>query len=104
MRDPEGNFAPGSMIYFVLHEPDDSGEKGAKLIDYVAENSYCMTMAVSLGQIKTLVECPYSMTHAAIPDEAKKERGMMPGGCRLSIGLEDPKDIIADLKEALDAI
>lgn len=104
MRDPDGEFAAGSMIYFVLHEPEGTGEKGAKLIDHVAENSYCITMAVSLGQIKTLIECPYSMTHAAIPDEAKRERGMMPGGCRLSIGLEDPKDIIKDLGEALDAI
>jgi methionine-gamma-lyase len=104
MRDLDGNFAPGSMIYFVLHEPGGTGEKGATLIDYIADNSYCMTMAVSLGQIKTLIECPYSMTHAAIPDEDKKARGMVPGGCRMSIGLEDPKDIIKDLSEALDAI
>jgi hypothetical protein len=42
------------------------------------------------------------MTHAAIPDEEKIRCGMQPGGIRLSLGLEDWHDIIADLEDALD--
>jgi cystathionine beta-lyase/cystathionine gamma-synthase len=104
MRDTSGNFAPGSMISFTVKDAVGSGAKGERLIDWIAENAYTITLAVSLGQIKTLIECPYSMTHAAIPDAEKRERGMMPGACRLSIGLEDWHDIIADLGDALEAI
>ncbi|HMQ16179.1 MAG TPA: PLP-dependent transferase, partial [Phycisphaerae bacterium] len=67
-------------------------------------NSYCITLAVSLGQVKTLIECPYSMTHAALPEEAKRQRGIVPGGIRLSVGLEDWHDLVADLRAALDAV
>jgi cystathionine beta-lyase/cystathionine gamma-synthase len=104
MRDEGGMFAPGSMIYFVVRDKSGTGEKGARFIDHVAEHSYCMTMAVSLGQIKTLIECPYSMTHAAMPEDVKRRRGMVPGGMRLSVGLENPEDLISELKEALEAI
>jgi cystathionine beta-lyase/cystathionine gamma-synthase len=44
------------------------------------------------------------MTHAAIPVERQAAMGIDPGGIRLSIGLEDPADIIADLAAALDQI
>ena len=104
MVNEHGEFSPGSMMYFVVKEDDGSGRNGEQLIDWVAENSYCITLAVSLGQIKTLIECPYSMTHQMMPDEEKRERGMLPGGCRISVGLEDSSDLIADLSDALDSI
>ena len=97
MVDPRGRFAPGSMLWFELH----SAESGAKLIDWIAENAYSVTLAVSLGQIKTLIEHPYSMTHSALSDRDKAEGGVHPGGVRLSVGLEDADDIIADLDAAL---
>lgn len=103
MRDENGNFAPGSMVYFVLRGETEDGARGAALMDWVARESYCITLAVSLGQIKTLIECPYSMTHAAVPAEVKIERGVRPGGIRLSVGLEDRHDIVADLSAALSA-
>lgn len=62
-----------------------------------------VTLAVSLGQIKTLIEHPFSMTHSA-PDEQKRAFGMHPEGVRLSIGLEDWHDIIRDLELALEKV
>jgi cystathionine beta-lyase/cystathionine gamma-synthase len=104
MRDHRGKFAPGSMIYFVIKDPDDSGEATERFIDWAAENAYTLTLAVSLGQIKTLIEAPYSMTHSAVPESERRSRGLVPGGVRLSIGLEDWQDIIADLQGALEQV
>jgi cystathionine beta-lyase/cystathionine gamma-synthase len=90
------------MLYFVLKgEPKEALARGKRLINYIGKNSYCVTLAVSLGQIKTLIEHPGSMTHAAIPAAHQVAAGIDPGGIRLSVGIEDADDIIRDLKEAL---
>ena len=104
MVDYRGRFAPGSIIYFTLRGPDGGNRTAEAFIDYIAERSYSITMAVSLGQIRTLIENPYSMTHAALPEEEKRARGIEPGGIRLSVGLEDWQDIIDDLAEALEHV
>lgn len=104
MRDERGNFAPGSMVYFVLKDPGEDGQAGLRLADWIARNAYCITLAVSLGQIKTLIECPYSMTHSAMSPEERRLRGLTPGGLRLSVGLEDWHDLVADLDAAFAAI
>lgn len=99
MRDFEGNPAPGSLIYFVLKgSAKDAYERGKALVDDVARNAYTLTLAVSLGQIRTLIEMPSSMTHAVVPEEAKAGGGIDPGGIRLSVGIESPEDIIRDLE------
>ncbi len=102
----DGKFAPGSLLYFELKGsdgPEASGaaETASRFVDYIAEHSYTITLAVSLGQIKTLIENPFSMTHATVPEEEKIQSGLRPGGIRLSLGLEDWHDIIADLEAAL---
>lgn len=102
MVDENGNFAPGSMIYFVLKQRSPTDNPGERLVDWIAQNAYCITLAVSLGQIKSLIECPYSMTHAAVPPEAKAAEGLVPGGIRLSVGLEDWHDLTAELSTALE--
>ncbi|NOX59310.1 MAG: cystathionine gamma-lyase [Planctomycetes bacterium] len=104
MFDDRGRFAPGSMVYFMLDDPQNNGEPAARFIDWAADNAYCLTLAVSLGQIKTLIEAPYSMTHAAMPEEEKRALGLMPGGIRISVGLEDWHDIIADLETAMSQV
>lgn len=104
MTDYHGKFAPGSMLYFSLRDPLGNNQVAEAFIDHIAEHSYTITLAVSLGQIKTLIENPYSMTHAALPEEEKLSRGIEPGGIRLSVGLEDRQDIIEDLRQALDAV
>ncbi len=106
MRNYEGAFAPGTLMYFTLKSdsPQDSRDRGEKVINYVADNAYAITLAVSLGHTRTLIEHPGSMTHSAIPAEEQVQRGMDPGGIRLSIGIERPEDIIQDLDEALSQI
>ena len=102
MVDPDGNFAPGILIYFVLKgEPEAARARGATVIDHVAKEALAITLAVSLGQVRTLIEHPSSMTHAPIPVEDQIRGEIDPGGIRLSIGLEDPADIIGDLEKAL---
>lgn len=100
--DPKGRFAPGTLMYFELKDPPGKGEPGAKLIDWIAGNAYSITLAVSLGQVKTLIEHPFSMTHSAMPEHEKVGSGVDPGGIRLSVGLEDPDDLIADLEAAIE--
>jgi len=75
-----------------------------RFIDYVADHAYSVTLAVSLGQLRTPIEEPYTMTHSAPPEEVKRRRGMEPGGIRLSVGLEDWHDIIEDLQAAFERI
>jgi methionine-gamma-lyase len=101
----DGLFAPGSMIYFVLKGDKGSANTAAeRFVDFIAKNAYSITLAVSLGQVRTLIEEPFFMTHAALPDEVKRARGLEPGGIRLSIGLEDWHDLMEDLREALESI
>ena len=104
MRDYDGNFAPGAMIYFVMkgNSPADSLKRAGRFINHIAKNAYCITLAVSLGNIRTLIEHPGSMTHSAIPPEEQLAKGLNPGGIRLAIGLEKPEDIIRDLVRSLD--
>lgn len=101
MRSYDGKFAPGSMLYFQLKEENGGNEAAEKFIDFIAEHAYTITLAVSLGQIRTLIENPFSMTHSALPVEQKVAKGIEPGGIRLSLGLEDWHDIIGDLDAAL---
>lgn len=65
MTDFNGNFAPGSLIYFVLKGEGaaESKDKAKKFMNYAAKNAYTMTLAVSLGHTRTLIEHPASMTH-----------------------------------------
>ena len=106
MRDFDGNFAPGSLIYFVLKgsTPEESKEFGRRFMNYAAKNAYTMTLAVSLGHTRSLIEHPASMTHSMVPLEKLMESGIDPGGIRLAIGLENVNDILSDLKDCLKSI
>ena len=57
-------------------------------------------LAVSLGSVESLIELPYYMTHAELPVEERNKVGITPQLVRLSVGLEDPEDLIADLEQA----
>src|SRR5262249_19253835 len=58
------------------------------------------SLAENLGAVETLITHPASMTHADIPREQREALGISEGLVRLSVGLEDPADIIADLEQA----
>jgi len=99
----DGKFAPGSLLYFILKDAPGSSRAADRLVDFVAQYAYTITLAVSLGQLKTLIENPYSMTHFNLPPEEKARCGIHPAGIRLSVGLEDWHDILDDLRDALEA-
>ncbi len=60
-----------------------------------------MTLAVSLGNVDTLIQHPASMTHVCVPREERLATGLTDGLVRLSVGIEDPQDIIEDLNQAM---
>jgi len=104
MQNYDGNFSPSNIIYFRLKDASHSHEKAATFVDHIAQHAYTITLAVSLGQIKTLIESPFTMTHSALPEDEKERHGVDSGGIRLAVGLEDRADIIHDLDEALLAV
>lgn len=87
----------GSMISFELKGGHSAGEK-------MMNNVNLATLAVSLGDVDTLIQHPASMTHAPVPREERLKAGITDGLVRISIGIEDLDDIIADLDSALAKI
>jgi len=101
MRSTLGTFAPGTLLYFETREEGEEPVRARNLINWAAEHAYCITLAVSLGNIRTLIEAPGIMTHAALPSEAQRAARIAPNGIRLSFGLEKAEDIICDLEAGL---
>ena len=62
-----------------------------------------MTLAESLGGVESLIELPAAMTHASVPPEVRESIGIRDGLVRLSVGLEDQDDLLADLEHAFEA-
>ena len=62
------------------------------------------SLAESLGAVETMITHPATMTHADVPKDERLARGLTDGLVRLSVGIEDNEDIIADLNQALDKI
>jgi cystathionine gamma-lyase len=65
------------------------------------ERCHLFTLAESLGGVESLIEHPGLMTHASIPAERRQQIGIADGLVRLSVGVEDVRDLIGDLKHAL---
>lgn len=87
--------APGSTFSFEV----DGGEAEAFR---VLNRLRIARLAVSLGGTETLMEHPGTMTHADVPPEHREEIGITPGLIRISVGVEHPEDVIADLAQALE--
>lgn len=68
------------------------------------ENCHLFTLAESLGGVESLVDHPGIMTHASVPPEVRKSLGISDSLVRLSVGVEDVKDLRTDLEHALGAI
>ncbi len=92
-KTPNGEVIFGNMISI------DVGTIEAR--DRFLERLDVFTLAESLGGVESLVCVPYDMTHAAIPVKAKLEMGITETLIRLSIGIEDVRDLKADLQNAL---
>lgn len=85
----------GGMISFTL--------KGNKMEDAhkIVKDVKLFVLAESLGGVESLIGHPATMTHASIPKEEREKTGVVDSLIRLSVGIEDAEDIIADLKQAL---
>ncbi|HYI13719.1 MAG TPA: cystathionine gamma-synthase [Thermoanaerobaculia bacterium] len=86
----------GSMISFDLGSFDNA----KKFLDRVR----LCSLAESLGGVETLISHPESMTHGSVPVEMRQRLGITPGLVRLSVGIEDVEDLIADLENAFDGV
>ena len=87
----------GGMVSF---EVKGGRPAGVKLVNSL----HMVTVAVSLGAAETLIAHPASMTHSTYSEEELAASGIAAGLIRLSVGLENADDIIADLKQALDQL
>jgi cystathionine beta-lyase/cystathionine gamma-synthase len=86
----------GAMLSFDL----GSLEAARRLLDHV---KLC-SLAESLGGVETLISHPATMTHASIPPDVRQRTGITDGLVRISVGIEDAEDLIADLDAALAAV
>ena len=84
----------GGMVSVVLR----GGETRARRM---LERCQLFTLAESLGGVESLIEHPGLMTHASIPAEQRRRLGIDDGLVRLSVGIEDVADLIADLDQAM---
>lgn len=94
---PNGMRGPGGIVSF-----------GIKA-DFEQVKSFAMAtelfvLAESLGGVESLINHPASMTHASIPREIREPRGVGDGLIRLSVGLEDVDDLVADLEQAFEVM
>lgn len=88
----------GGIISFSL--VNDNNEAAVELVS----NTQLFKLAESLGGIKSLISHPANMTHKSIPAEKRRAAGVSDSLIRLSIGLEEAEDLIADLASVLDTI
>jgi cystathionine gamma-lyase len=97
MRDPHGHSAFGGMITIEL--------KGglAQARDFL-ERCEVFALAESLGGVESLIEHPASMTHSSVPHAERDALGISDALCRLSVGIEDVRDLQADLTSALKGL
>ncbi|HEY1727687.1 MAG TPA: cystathionine gamma-synthase [Candidatus Baltobacteraceae bacterium] len=84
----------GGMLSFVLRGPQERAH------DFVRRLKF-FSLAESLGGVESLISIPARMTHGSIPKEDRERRGVTDGLIRLSVGIEDADDLVADLDHAL---
>jgi len=85
----------GGMMSFTLK--NDSVSVAMKLLS----STHIITLAESLGGVESLINHPASMTHASIPREERIKNGLSDHLIRISVGIEDSDDLIADLEQAI---
>lgn len=87
----------GAVLSFVLDGGRDDGVAFVQALDRI-------TLAENLGQAETLISHPATMTHKDLPRDRRLELGIPDGMLRISVGYEDPGDLIADLEQGFEAI
>jgi len=84
----------GAMLSFDLHG-------GVPAVRAFVDGLACFTLAESLGGVESLIAHPASMTHAAMPEQARRLAGIGDGLLRVSVGIEDGRDLLADIDAGL---
>jgi cystathionine gamma-synthase len=87
----------GAMLSFDL-------AGGEPAVAVFLQGLQCFTLAESLGGVESLLAHPASMTHAGMEESARLRAGIGPGLLRMSVGIEDAADLIADLHAGLDRV
>lgn len=85
----------GAMLTFEL--------ESAQLAKHILKYTKLIPFAESLGGVETLLTYPCTQTHADVPEEVRIANGITDKVLRMSVGIEDSRDLIADLKEAIDS-
>jgi cystathionine gamma-synthase len=85
----------GAMLSFEL-------QGGEAAVEAFLTGLECFTLAESLGGVESLISHPASMTHAGMEESARARAGIGAGLLRVSVGIEDPADLVADLSAALE--
>jgi cystathionine gamma-synthase len=85
----------GAMLSFEL-------KGGEPAVEAFLAGLECFTLAESLGGVESLIAHPATMTHAGMEESARLRAGIGPGLLRMSVGIEDPADLVADLQAGLD--
>ncbi|MDB6082852.1 MAG: metB [Gammaproteobacteria bacterium] len=87
----------GAMLSFEL-------EGGEPAVEAFLAGLECFTLAESLGGVESLIAHPTTMTHAGMDETARLRAGIHPGLLRVSVGIEDPADLVADLAAGLERV
>jgi cystathionine beta-lyase/cystathionine gamma-synthase len=87
----------GGMVTFMI-------EGGREKANAFFKALKVFSFAESLGGVESLACHPDTMTHASIPEDVRRRRGITAGTIRLSVGVEDPEDLVDDLDEALGKV
>jgi cystathionine gamma-synthase len=85
----------GAMLSFELRG-------GEAAVSALLDGLECFTLAESLGGVESLIAHPASMTHAGMEEEARLRAGIGAGLLRVSVGIEDAEDLVADLNAGLE--
>lgn len=93
-----GQTFSGMLAFIVAGDAETALRRASRL----CERLQVITLAVSLGGTESLIEHPASMTHTMIPREDRIAGGLADGLVRVSVGLEDIDDLLADLEQAID--
>ncbi|KAL8283820.1 hypothetical protein RQP46_005252 [Phenoliferia psychrophenolica] len=102
-RDGPGGFPSGGMVSFHITSPDERSQTNSDTAERFLEGLKLFALAESLGGVESLAELPLKMTHAGVPEERRQELGIDGELVRLSVGVEDGDDLVADVEQALRA-
>ena len=92
--------ASGVLTFGLKSPPGEARERGARFLDALQ----LFTRLVNIGDVRSLATHPASTTHRQLSADELKEAGVAEDTVRLSVGIEDVKDLLADLERALEAV